>query len=41
MVTIKTVYQGELRTRAVHQRSGDAIITDAPLDNQGKGEGMS
>ncbi|TVR88622.1 MAG: OsmC family peroxiredoxin [Saprospirales bacterium] len=34
-------YSGELRTRAVHLRSGNAIITDAPVDNQGKGQAFS
>jgi len=39
---ISTVeYPGELRSRAVHLRSGNAIITDAPVDNQGKGEAFS
>lgn len=41
MATVKTVYLGELRTEAVHQNSGTKIITDAPLDNQGKGEAFS
>ncbi len=39
--TIKTVYLGELRTEATHVRSGNKIITDAPVDNQGKGEYFS
>jgi uncharacterized OsmC-like protein len=34
-------YQGELRTRATHLQSGKEIITDAPVDNQGKGEAFS
>ena len=37
----KIEYMGELRTKAVHLRSGKAIITDAPVDNQGKGEAFS
>lgn len=41
MITIKTVYTGELRTKAKHLRSGNEIITDAPVDNQGKGEAFS
>ncbi len=41
MATIETVYQGELRTQAKHVQSGIEIITDAPLDNQGKGESFS
>lgn len=41
MATIETVYLGELRTEATHVRSGEKIITDAPIDNQGKGEAFS
>ena len=41
METIRTVYRGELRTEATHVRSGVQIITDAPPDNQGKGESFS
>ena len=37
----KIEYKGELRTEAVHLSSGKAIITDAPVDNQGKGEAFS
>ena len=37
----KIEYKGELRTEAVHLRSGKTIITDAPIDNQGKGEAFS
>ena len=37
METAKTIYLGELRTEATHQKSGEKIITDAPPDNQGKG----
>lgn len=39
--TIETVYIGDLRTEATHVLSGKKIITDAPLDNQGKGESFS
>jgi uncharacterized OsmC-like protein len=39
--TTKTIYLGELRTRATHVRSGQEIITDAPPDNKGKGEAFS
>ena len=39
--TVKTTYLGDLRTRATHVRSGMEIITDAPLDNKGKGEAFS
>lgn len=41
MATIKTVYLGEMRTEATHLRSGQTIVTDAPVDNQGKGEYFS
>jgi uncharacterized OsmC-like protein len=41
MATIETVYLGELRTEATHVQSGTKIITDAPVDNQGKGEAFS
>lgn len=38
METAKTIYLGNLRTEATHVRSGQKIVTDAPVDNQGKGE---
>jgi uncharacterized OsmC-like protein len=41
MPTIQTNYQGNLRTRAKHLASGNELITDAPVDNQGKGEAFS
>jgi len=41
MATITTIYQGQLRTQATHNQSGTQIITDAPTDNQGKGEAFS
>ena len=41
MATIKTVYLGDLRTENEHLQSGNIIITDAPTDNQGKGEAFS
>ena len=34
-------YLGSLRTEDSHLRSGNRIITDAPLDNNGKGEAFS
>jgi len=37
----KVVYQGDLRTEATHLRSGSTFETDAPVDNQGKGERFS
>ena len=41
METVKTKYIGDLRTEATHLRSGVRITTDAPVDNQGKGEFFS
>jgi uncharacterized OsmC-like protein len=41
MATIKTTYLGNLRTEIEHVQSGQKIITDAPLDNHGKGEFIS
>ena len=41
MATIQTTYLGDLRTEATHIQSGNVIITDAPLDNEGKGEAFS
>lgn len=40
-MTSKVTYLGELRTSSVHLQSGSEIITDAPVDNQGKGEAFS
>ncbi|MBK8580824.1 MAG: OsmC family protein [Flavobacteriales bacterium] len=41
MDTAIVTYLGNLRTSATHVRSGETIITDAPLDNHGKGEAFS
>ena len=41
MTTSKVTYQGDLRTTAIHLQSSNKIITDAPVDNQGKGEAFS
>jgi uncharacterized OsmC-like protein len=41
MKTSEIIYKGELRTTAVHLKSGQEIITDAPTDNNGKGEAFS
>ena len=41
MITVKSAYTGSLRTNAVHVKSGNEIITDAPVDNNGKGEAFS
>ncbi|MEY1639854.1 OsmC family protein [Tenuifilum osseticum] len=39
--TSTIIYKGDLRTEATHTRSGVTITTDAPVDNQGKGECFS
>jgi uncharacterized OsmC-like protein len=41
IMTSIVIYEGELRTVAQHQASGTQIQTDAPIDNQGKGECFS
>ncbi len=41
METIQIEYLGDLRTTAVHVQSGNQLLTDAPLDNKGKGETFS
>ena len=41
MVQIDVTYEGGLRTRAVHGPSGSSLVTDAPVDNQGRGESFS
>ncbi|WP_284651753.1 OsmC family protein [Flavobacterium terrisoli] len=41
MPTSKVTYLGSLRTSSVHLQSGSEIISDAPLDNNGKGEAFS
>ena len=41
MVQIDITYQGGLRCEAVHGPSGAKLVTDAPVDNQGKGESFS
>jgi len=41
MTTSRTIYLGDLRTENEHIRSGQKIVTDAPIDNQGKGEAFS
>lgn len=40
-MTSKITYTGDLRTQSVHLQSGTEIITDAPVDNNGKGEAFS
>lgn len=41
MHTSEVVYKGELRTILTHMKSGQQVITDAPVDNNGKGEAFS
>lgn len=41
MVMSKVIYLGDLRTEATHLASGKKIITDAPVDNKGRGEAFS
>ncbi|MHA7131638.1 OsmC family protein [Algoriphagus namhaensis] len=41
MATIKSSYLGKLRTESQHLASGEKIITDAPVDNNGKGGAFS
>jgi uncharacterized OsmC-like protein len=41
MVEIKIDYAGELHCSAVHGPSGRVLETDAPLDNNGRGESFS
>ena len=41
MVEITVRYEGELRCSARHGPSGTTLLTDAPIDNHGKGESFS
>ena len=41
MVRIDVTYQGGLRCEATHGPSGQKLVTDAPVDNRGKGESFS
>jgi len=41
MPTSKVTYLGDLRTSSIHLQSGSEIISDAPIDNNGKGEAFS
>ncbi len=40
-MTARIEYLGDLRTQATHVASGNQLVTDAPLDNQGRGEAFS
>ena len=39
--SIENKYIGELRTQSTHLKSSDVILTDAPVDNNGKGDAFS
>ncbi|NBV45093.1 MAG: OsmC family peroxiredoxin [Planctomycetia bacterium] len=41
MVRVTSTYEGGLRCRAVHGPSGGVLVTDAPVDNHGRGESFS
>ncbi|MCX6286348.1 MAG: OsmC family protein [Bacteroidetes bacterium] len=41
MATVHSTYPGDLRTEATHNQSGTKLVTDAPVDNQGRGEFFS
>lgn len=41
MPTISTIYKGDLRCESTHVKSGNILLTDAPTDNNGKGEAFS
>lgn len=40
-MTSRVIYKGNLRTEAEHLQSGSKMITDAPVDNHGRGEAFS
>jgi uncharacterized OsmC-like protein len=40
-MTSKVTYLGDLRTSSIHIQSGSEILSDAPVDNNGKGEAFS
>lgn len=41
MILSEVIYNGNLRTSSKHLKSGQIIISDAPIDNKGKGEAFS
>jgi uncharacterized OsmC-like protein len=41
MVEIKLSYEGDLHCSAIHTPSGKTLVTDAPVDNNGRGESFS
>lgn len=40
-MTSELLYEGDLRCKAIHKKSGTLISTDAPIDNNGRGESFS
>lgn len=40
-MTSEVIYKGNLRTEATHIQSGEKLITDAPIDNEGLGQSFS
>ncbi len=40
-MTSKVIYTGDLSTTMTHLKSSNEVITDAPLDNNGRGEAFS
>ncbi|AHF15460.1 OsmC family protein [Niabella soli] len=40
-MTSEVLYNGDLRTTCTHLKSGSSFETDAPVDNNGKGERFS
>ena len=41
MVEIKLSYEGDLHCSAIHTPSGSTLVTDAPVDNNGRGQAFS
>ena len=41
MVEIKLTYEGDLHCSATHGPSGNVLVTDAPVDNNGRGQAFS
>jgi putative redox protein len=40
-MTSKSIYSGQLRVESTHIKSGELIVSDAPVDNKGKGAAFS
>ncbi len=41
MASMSGTYLGGLRTQDRHEKSGNTVVTDAPTDNNGRGEAFS